>query len=169
MSPRTRDAVIVPLTRIISGGQSGADRGALDAALAAAFPCGGWCPPGRAAEDGPIPARYPLAEMARGSYRERTIQNVVDSDATLVIYFGDLHGGTEETVLQCMRRRKPYKLIDGEEITPARAAQLAAMFISQHSVSTLNVAGPRSSHAPAAYRFAFDAISSLLQASQPVR
>jgi hypothetical protein len=67
------------LTKIVSGGQSGVDRGALDAALAAGFPCGGWCPADRCAEDGPIPARYPLNSLARGGYRERARQNVLDS------------------------------------------------------------------------------------------
>ena len=62
------------LTRIVSGGQTGVDRGALDAALAAGFPCGGWCPADRAAEDGAIPVRYPLTPLARGGYRERTRQ-----------------------------------------------------------------------------------------------
>ncbi len=152
----------MPLVKIVSGGQSGVDRGALDATLAARFPCGGWCPSGRAAEDGPIPDRYPLSEMPNGGYRKRTIQNVIDSDATLIIYFGILHGGTEQTMLHCIRRQKPYKLIDGDEIAPGRAAELAARFIAHHEVSVLNVAGPRSSQAPLAYAYALEAITQLL-------
>jgi hypothetical protein len=154
----------MPLARIVTGGQTGVDRGALDAALAAGFPCGGWCPPGRAAEDGPIDARYPVTEMPGGSYRERTKRNVIDSDATLVIYFADLHGGTEQTVLDCIEQEKPYKLIDATEIAPARAAELAAQFIERHRVSVLNVAGPRASQAPDGRRYAAEAIARLLRA-----
>lgn len=149
-------------SKLVTGGQTGVDRGALDAALAAGFACGGWCPPGRAAEDGPIHQRYPLTEMAGGSYRERTTQNVLDSDATLVIYFGQLQGGTEETVLDCIKRNKPYKLIDAAEIAPRRAADLAAEFIAVHHVSVLNVAGPRASHAPEGHRYAIETITRLL-------
>ena len=151
------------LSKLVTGGQTGVDRGALDAALAAGFSCGGWCPPGRPAEDGTIPARYPVAEMQGGSYRERTKQNVIDSDATLVIYFGELHGGTEQTVLDCIEHEKPYKLIDAAEIAPGRAAELTAQFIARHGVSVLNVAGPRASHAPEAHRYAADTIARLLR------
>ena len=151
------------LSKLVSGGQTGVDRGALDAALSAGFPCGGWCPPGRAAEDGPIPARYPVTEMPSGGYRERTKRNVAESDATLVIYFDLLHGGTEQTVLDCVEHRKPYKLIDAAEIAPARAAELAAQFIARAGVSVLNVAGPRASHAPEAHRYTAEAIARLLR------
>lgn len=152
----------MPLTRIVSGGQTGVDRGALDAALAADFPCGGWCPAGRAAEDGTIPPRYPVVEVADAGYRERTIQNVVDSDATLIVYFDDLHGGTELTMLACIRREKPYKLVDGTEISATRAADIALAFVAKHAASTLNVAGPRASHAPGAHAYALETVSRLI-------
>ena len=153
----------MPLSKLISGGQSGVDRGALDAALAVGFSCGGWCPPGRAAEDGVIAVRYPLTEMPDGGYTERTVKNVTDSDATLVIYFGELQGGTEQTVLHCIRQRKPYKLIDATEIAATRAAELALQFIAAHDVSVLNVAGPRQSYAPAAHEYAAQALGHLLR------
>jgi len=152
----------MPLTRIVSGGQTGVDRGALDAALAADFPCGGWCPAGRTAEDGTIASRYPVVELAGAGYRERTIQNVVDSDATLIVYFGDLHGGTELTMLACIRREKPYKLVDGAEIPAERAAEIAFAFVAERGASILNVAGPRASHAPGAHGYAFEALSRLI-------
>lgn len=155
------------LTKIVSGGQTGVDRGALDAALAHGFPCGGWCPRGRLAEDGSIPGHYPLSELDHGSYRERTIQNVIDSDATLVVYFGHLEGGTEQTVLHCIRRQKPYKLIDAEEVSAAHAADLIIAFVTSHAVSTLNVAGPRVSKAPRAHAYAFEVVDRLLQSARP--
>ncbi|MDH3584808.1 MAG: putative molybdenum carrier protein, partial [Phycisphaerae bacterium] len=74
--------------KIVSGGQTGADRAALDAALACGQPCGGWCPQDRAAEDGPIDPRYPLKELPGGGYRQRTHRNVIDSDGTVVLSFG---------------------------------------------------------------------------------
>jgi hypothetical protein len=77
---RKSRAVEVALIKIVSGGQTGVDRGTLDAALAADFPCGGWCPGDRAAEDGTIPERYPLVPLPNGDYRQRTRINVVDSD-----------------------------------------------------------------------------------------
>ncbi len=153
------------LLKIISGGQSGVDRGALDAALAGEFPCGGWCPAGRLAEDGPIPEWYPLSELENGGYLDRTIKNLEDSDGTAIIYFGALEGGTEQTVLHCMRRQKPCKLIDAEEIPPARAAALVATFVATNAIATLNVAGPRLSKIPKAHAYAYEVVTRLLKSS----
>jgi len=136
------------LAKIISGAQTGVDRGALDAALEIRFPCGGWCPPGREAEDGAIPDRYPVQELASGGYRRRTIQNVLDSDATLVIHFGELEGGTKQTLRHCDRLSKPCITIDATVIPIESAATLVAAFIAEHRTETLNVAGPRASKAP---------------------
>lgn len=151
------------LLKIISGGQTGVDRGALDAALARGFPCGGWCPPGRMAEDGVIPDSYPLTEMKRGGYLERTIQNVIDADGTAVIHFGGLEGGTAQTVLHCKRCRKPYLLIDAEKISVSQAVAAIAAFVMSYAVAVLNVAGPRQSKAPGAHAYAFEVISRLLE------
>lgn len=70
------------VTRIVSGGQTGADRAALDWAIAHGIPHGGWCSPGRMAEDGMIDARYKLSEILTGGYRRRTRMNVEDGDGT---------------------------------------------------------------------------------------
>lgn len=150
------------LTRIISGGQTGVDRGALDAALAAGFSCGGWCPPDRQAEDGRIPGHYPLTKLEQGGYRQRTIRNIVDSDGTLLIYFGEPEGGTEQTLLHCINKGRPYKLIDAEELTAARASELLADFIARHEIAILNVAGPRLSKAPNSEAYTFEVIKRYL-------
>lgn len=130
---------------IISGGQTGVDRGALDAALATGTPCGGWCPEGRMADDGVIPANYPVKELIGAGYRKRTRQNVLDSDATVIIYFDYIfpRGGTEQTLLECIKADKPYLLIDGQELSTARAAQKTRDFVRKHQIQQLNIAGPK--------------------------
>jgi hypothetical protein len=114
------------LAKIISGGQTGTDRGTLDAAIACSFPCGGWCPPGRLAEDGRIPERYSLIEFKEGGYRQRTLRNVLESNGTAILYFSQIEGGIEETLRFCIEEHKPYKLIDAEEVSAERAASLLA-------------------------------------------
>lgn len=147
---------------IISGGQTGADRAALDAALAAGVPCGGWCPPGRKAEDGAIPQSYPLRCMGTGGYVERTRQNVVDSDGTLIVTFGKPQGGTATTVTMCRQARTPMLIIDGTTLTAAAAASKAATFVRTHGIRCLNVAGPRASREPRSYPFTLALVSALL-------
>ncbi|MFH1044987.1 MAG: putative molybdenum carrier protein [Pseudomonadota bacterium] len=142
---------MITLARIVSGGQTGVDRGALDAALAAGFPCAGWCPEGRMAEGGAIPPHYPLTELPGAGYQQRTKQNVMDSDGTLVIHFGELSGGTERTVRYCEQLRKPVLVVDGDTLTPEEIAVKASEFVMTNKIATLNVAGPReSSHDGAA-------------------
>ncbi len=133
------------LDKIVSGGQTGVDRAALDAALAVNFPAGGWCPEGRLAEDGVIPARYPLQELPGAGYRQRTLQNVRDSNATLIIYYDILSGGTEQTLAFCLKAHKPYLLIDAEAIDTDNAVEKLIRFLGQGSGKVLNVAGPRGS------------------------
>src|SRR5437870_6380616 len=94
------------LTKIISGGQTGVDRAALDVALELGLPCGGWCPKGRRAEDGPIPARYPLAETPWSGYPQRTLWNVRDSDGTLILVDGEPDRGTQLTIELAKRKKK---------------------------------------------------------------
>lgn len=151
--------------KIISGGQTGVDRAALDAALERGAETGGWCPEGRLAEDGVIPARYALTELARSGYRQRTKRNVTDSDGTAIIYFGYPTGGTEQTISFCIKEKKPYVLVDAEEMSVERAAGKIEKFIVQHSIAVLNVAGPRASGEPRAYGYAKDVISQVLQES----
>ncbi len=139
--------------KIVSGGQTGVDRAALDAAMESGVETGGWCPKGRIAEDGIIPAKYPVQELARAGYKVRTKQNVVDSDGTVIIYFGTLSGGTEQTLLFCIREKKPYVLIDGEEFKIESAVKKIKGFVDHNSISVLNAAGPRASKEPRAYGY----------------
>ena len=150
------------LRKIISGGQTGVDRAALDAAMASFFPCGGWCPAGRQAEDGKLPERYPLTPLDEGGYAERTLKNLLEADGTAVIYFGQLAGGTELTVYQCIQHGRPYQLIDGDEVAVERAIHLLRRFVREQHIGVLNVAGPRASARPQGYVYARAVIASLI-------
>lgn len=213
------------LKKIVSGGQTGVDRAALDAALAAGFPCGGWVPSDRMAEDGVIAERYPVvalliatvkgqrtevregevhapnagtlkywpgrsegtmpersgqsrasdspvpgehkdvrtARPVEGNYRQRTRQNVVDSDGTCILYYEALKGGSRLTRNLCALERKPYILLNAREATdPIVAAERILTFIEESGIQVLNVAGPRKSGWPEGYRFAFDVISGVI-------
>lgn len=140
------------LNKIISGGQTGTDRAALDAGLDAAFPVGGFCPRERLAEDGPIDGRYPLVEI-EGGYRQRTKANVEASHGTVIFYDSTLYGGTEQTLLFCIKARKPYKLIDISMVSGDAAVAAIKTFIDQFKVEVLNVAGPRASNSTAVYGY----------------
>ena len=121
------------------------DRGSLDAALALGFPCGGWCPQGRRAEDGQIGSAYPLEETESGDYRQRTEWNVRDSDATLILHEGELEGGTALTRNLAERYGKPCLVVD-----LAAAADPTAVigWLERNRVRKLNLAGPRESKCP---------------------
>lgn len=147
--------------KIVSGGQTGVDRGALDAALACGVDCGGWCPADRLAEDGRIPDRYPLHPAERPGYSERTLRNVLDSDGTLILFSESLVGGTEETLLRCLQIPRPYRLVDGREVPPDRGAELAAEFVTTYGIAVLNVAGPRASGWPGGRDYAYEVVTRL--------
>ncbi len=113
----------MPISRIISGGQTGADRGGLDAALYCNVPHGGWCPKGRRAEDGVIPAKYLLQESKSASYTVRTEANVRDSDATVVFTLGRATGGSLKTLEFCQKHKKPYLHVDVDALERPQAVK----------------------------------------------
>jgi len=121
------------------------DRAALDVALKHGIDAGGWCPTGRLDEFGRIPDRYPVKELESGGFIERTLQNVKDSDGTVIIYPGKLSGGTEQTVHFCVEQQRPHELIDSSNVSTEKAAQLIADFVRTNKIDVLNVAGPRQS------------------------
>jgi hypothetical protein len=131
--------------KLISGGQTGIDRAALDIALKHGVECNGWCPAGRLDEFGRIPDRYPVKELEGCGLSERTLQNVKDSDGTVIIYWDKLSGGTEQTVRFCVEQRRPHELIDASKISTEHAAKLVLDFVREHNIDILNVAGPRQS------------------------
>lgn len=132
-------------SRIISGGQTGVDRAALDVAITLGIPHGGWCPRGRLAEDGRIPDHYRLDETASVDYAARTERNVVDADGTLILSRGRLGGGTRLTHRLARQQKKPCLTIDLEGPTDPT---IAREWLEAHDIRILNVAGPRESQSP---------------------
>lgn len=130
---------------IISGGQTGVDRAALDLAIEMGIPHGGWCPRGRLAEDGPIPSRYQLQETESAEYWVRTERNVLDSDATLILCRGKPSGGTDLTIRLAQKRRRPCLAVD---LAAKPSAQEVHRWLESNEVAVLNVAGPRESQNP---------------------
>ncbi len=141
--------------RILSGGQTGVDRACLAWAMRRGFSHGGWCPKGRLAEDGPIPARYRLRPTPLARYAQRTAWNVRDSDATVIFSQSKtLTGGSQTTREACRESGKPILHLAAEIFTVAESALVLRRFLRRHAVRALNVAGPRKSQEPGAGRFA---------------
>ena len=134
---------------IVSGGQTGVDRAALDVALAAGIRIGGWCPLGRKAEDGTIPPDYPLIETPLSDYKQRNDWNVRDSNATLILNIGQVEGGTLTTLrLARDRWHRPHLVADLHD--PDVLRQIL-VWLAEVQPSVLNVAGPRESKRPGIY------------------
>ena len=140
--------------RIVSGGQTGVDRAALDAALELGLETGGWCPKGRLAEDGVIPQRYPLRECHSSDYSVRTEWNVRDSDGTLILYDTALEGGTLLTLELAKQLEKSHRVIQLKETD--RLVSPLIEWILDNQIRVLNVAGPRESNSPGIYNRAHD-------------
>ena len=138
--------------RIISGGQTGADRAALDFAIASDYSHGGWAPRGREAEDGCIPPKYQLTELPDGGYRQRTRRNVEDSDSTLIVNLGELDGGTLATKIFAEKAGKPHYVAQVDDGATDEMAASVLAWLRAHHIKTLNVAGPRESKRPGIYQ-----------------
>ncbi len=154
----------IPALTIISGGQTGADRAALDFALQNGVDHAGWCPRGRLAEDGPLDPKYQLRETATTKYDERTRRNVRDSDATVVFSLQESPGGGTQLTLDYARRvEKPvlHLIAMLDKPIAAHAAALSG-FLKLHRVERLNVAGPRASQAPGIESFVAEVLREAL-------
>lgn len=148
------------LSKIITGGQTGVDRAALDVALALDIPCGGWCPKGRISENGPIPDHYPLVETDDAEYVERTRLNVTDADGILVLYAHSLDAGTRHTLNLAADIGRPSLTVD-LTLDPDPADVVAWLARFEKGV-VINIAGPRESSSPGIYQQAVEYLGRLL-------
>ncbi|MBF0288860.1 MAG: putative molybdenum carrier protein [SAR324 cluster bacterium] len=148
--------------KIVSGGQTGVDRAALNVALELNIPCGGWCPRGRIAEDGRIAEHYPLQETPSRQYAQRTEWNVRDSDGTLILNQGKLSGGTLLTWKKAEVLKKQHLVIP-----LSSNADCAAVWnwIHAHHIQILNIAGPRENSKHSIYKAAKTLLHQLFQAT----
>jgi hypothetical protein len=147
------------IRKVVSGGQTGVDRAALDSALDADIEVGGWCPRGRRAEDGAVPDRYPLDETPAPEYAQRTAWNVRDSDGTLVITDDEPAGGTARTIEEARERGRPLLHV---RTATSDAVPRIVQWVEDHDVEVLNVAGPRASEADGIYERARAILDPLL-------
>jgi hypothetical protein len=148
------------LKKIISGGQTGADRAAIDLAIKLNIPHGGWIPKGRKTESGPLPLTYRLKEMDTTDYPSRTRQNILASHGTVILSRGKLTRGSELTQVFAKVEGRPNCHIDLAQNDSFEAAVILQSFILENQIEVLNVAGPRASHDPGIY---FD-VKSILEA-----
>lgn len=149
------------LRKIITGGQTGVDRAALDVAMALGIPCGGWCPKGRIAEDGLIPPHYPLVETEDAEYIERTRRNVTDADGILILYSHSLYAGTRHTLNLAVDYNRPSLTVD-LTLDPDPADVLAWLVRFDRGV-VINIAGPRESNSPGIYDLSVPYLRTLLR------
>ena len=148
------------IKQIISGGQTGVDRAALDAAIKLAIDHGGWIPRGRLTESGPLPPKYQLKETQSFSYSKRTEKNVIDADGTLIISRGPLTGGSEYTREMAIKYQRPWLHIDLSKTAAFQAAVEINKWVLENKIAVLNVAGPRASKDPNIYQDTLNIIES---------
>jgi hypothetical protein len=148
------------INKIISGGQTGVDRAALDVAIKLTIPHGGWIPQGRLTENGPLPPEYQLKETRSTSYANRTEKNVLGADATLIISRGALTGGSEYTRDMALKHNRLWLHIDLKKIPAFQAAIAINDWISKMGITILYVAGPRASKDPKIYKDTLSIIES---------
>jgi hypothetical protein len=152
--------------KLVTGGQTGVDRAMLDFCLDHRIRCGGWCPEGRKAEDGIIDLKYPLKEFPGASYKIRTAANVVDSDATVIIFENRMEGGTLKSFEFVRKEKKPFLLLDMSVMDAALAASRLTEFLKNHTPVTLNFSGPRKSDWPGGYETCYKILQHLYTGPQ---
>jgi hypothetical protein len=150
------------IKKIVSGGQTGADQAALDAAIATKTPHGGWVPEGRTTESGVLDEEYLMKELVGGGYSDRTEKNVIDSDGTVIISHGNLTGGSEYTMAMARKNGRPCLHIDLNNSSLLNAAKLVVSWITDNRIEILNVAGPRASKDNKIYGGAYSLIEAVL-------
>jgi hypothetical protein len=151
-----------PVIKIISGGQTGADRAALDFATKQGIPYGGWCPKGRSSEDGTIPSQYQLQETPSSNHLQRTEWNVRDSNGTVIFSVGKrLSGNSAEALEFAIKHRKPYLHLSA--VFKDNAAQKLKKWIQQNNIRVLNVAGPRASKEPKVAEFVIATLDAVIK------
>ncbi len=148
-------------SKVVSGGQTGVDRAALDACLKLGIPCGGWCPQGRIAEDGVVSEIYPLRETPSDRYEQRTEWNIRDSDGTLILTWGKPQGGTLLTQKLTQKTKKPCIVIDFKSHSDSEISSVQA-WLEENQVRVLNIAGPRGSFRHDVYAEAYKFVMNLL-------
>ncbi|MDX8389366.1 MAG: putative molybdenum carrier protein [Mariprofundaceae bacterium] len=159
------------LKKVISGGQTGVDRAALDAAMRLGVEIGGWCPKGRRALDGVIPSKYLLTETREKTYQTRTKWNVRDSDASLIICRDEPTGGTALTIKYCEQLGKPYQVYqlkagEGSYVGSPEDPQGLVYWLNTMGIKVLNVAGPREGKYCPVYDHAYRFLVELLRLMQ---
>ena len=151
------------LKKIISGGQTGADRAGLDVAIEKGIPHGGWIPKGRKTEDGTLPNKYNLSEMTSTSYPKRTEKNILDSDGTLIISHGKITGGSSLTIKLSKQHEKPWIHLDMNDISTKEASKQLTRWIKGHQIQILNVAGPRATKDPTIHTKASEVLKKAIE------
>ncbi|MFQ5469944.1 MAG: putative molybdenum carrier protein [Gammaproteobacteria bacterium] len=151
------------IEKIVSGGQTGVDRAALDAAIQQGVPIGGWCPEGRLADDGPIDNRYPLQEVADTDHTVRTEFNVRDSDGSLMIYRDKLHGGTAYALEMAKRMAKPVMAVNLDDSPDPKEL---IKWIKQNELKTLHIGGQREDTSPGIYGISLALITQIIEGAR---
>ncbi len=151
------------LKKIISGGQTGADQAALDAAIALNISHGGWIPKGRKTEDGPLPEKYRLKEMSTASYPKRTKQNILDAQGTLIITNGKLSGGSALTQKLARLHGLPCLHINLKKTDLSEASSMVNKWLGDNNIDKLNVAGSRESKCPGIHDATYSILLNVLE------
>ncbi|MGD9157886.1 MAG: putative molybdenum carrier protein [Desulfobacteraceae bacterium] len=150
------------IKKVISGGQTGADQAALDAAIEMGVKHGGWVPLGRLTEKGRLPGRYKMQEINAIDYDQRTELNVMDSDGTLLFSHGKLAGGSALTKKLARKHLKPCLHVDIKVISEYKAVEIIKSWLEVRKIETLNVGGPRASESPVIYDTVLNIMKSVL-------